>query len=94
MNFFVIESEVSNRLLGYLNRLTSVSAQYTPREMLLCLMIRITNPIVIVVDEIAIVNIYFGLPDRKNPVRKRRILAVNLASGRHCELTEPETSGA
>jgi hypothetical protein len=35
--------------------------------MLLCRMIRITNPIVIVVDEMAIVNMYFGLPDRKNP---------------------------
>lgn len=36
--------------------------------MLLCRMIRITNPIVIVVDEMAIVNMYFGLPDRKNPI--------------------------
>lgn len=58
-------------------------------------MIRITNPIVMVVVDIAIVSMYFGLPDRKNPIHKEegRLVAV-LDSVLREGLTEPETKGA
>jgi hypothetical protein len=78
MNYEIKDGESMTCLARIWYRPTSVSAQYTPREVLLCLMIRITNPIVIVVDAIAIVSMYFGLPDRKNPGRKEKNISCQL----------------